>query len=124
LTNVFPTRTTQITGNTTILDTDTNTYFVLNNSAKTIAMPHCLNGSTKYDGKKLVFIVPGADGSTPQTFTSASGSSDTFYDLLYGVSDGASFSGGGSGTGFASYGFVCTNSLGGNGVWLSLINIY
>jgi hypothetical protein len=124
LTNVFPTQTTQITGNTTISDSDTNTYFVMNNTAKTITMPHCLNGATKYDGKKLVFIVPGADGSTAQTFTSASGSSDTFYDLLFGANDGASFDGGGAGTGFPSYGFVCTNSLGSSGVWLALTNVY
>jgi hypothetical protein len=124
LTNVYPTDTTQITGSTVISDADTHTYFVLNNSAKTITMPHCKNGSTTYDGKKIVFIVPGADGSTAQTFTRASGSTDTFYDLAFAASDGASFNGGGSGTGFAGYAFICTNSLGSNGVWLSALDTF
>jgi len=124
LSNVFPTQTTEITGNTTIADTDTTTYFIVNNSAKIITMPHCKNGSTTFDGKKLVFIVPGADGSTIQTFTRASGSSDTFFDLAFAANNGANFTGGGSGTGFASYGFVCTNSLGANGVWLAALDVY
>ncbi len=61
LTNVFPARTTLVPAGstTTILDTDTNTIFFVDSQASThatITLPHCNNG-TRFDGKKLSFVV-------------------------------------------------------------------
>jgi hypothetical protein len=62
LTNVFPARTTLIPAGstTTILDTDINTIFFVDSTVgahATITLPHCNNSGTRYDGKKLSFVV-------------------------------------------------------------------
>jgi len=63
LTNVFPARTTLIPAGTTtsIADTDINTIFFADSGISThatILLPHCNNSGTRYDGKKLSFVVP------------------------------------------------------------------
>jgi hypothetical protein len=45
---------------TTILDTDINTIYFVDSgvsSHATITLPHCNNSGTRYDGKKLSFVV-------------------------------------------------------------------
>jgi hypothetical protein len=117
LTNVFPTQTTMINGTTTIPDSDTNSYYVIDNSALSITMPHCNNNGTKYDGKKLVFMVYNGNGNNVPTFSRQG--TDEFYDILYATPFTTTWSGGGNGAGW-SYAFICTNSLSGNGIWIAV----
>lgn len=117
LTNVFPTQTTMINGNTTIPDSDTNTYYVINNASLSITMPHCNNSGTKYDGKKLVFLVYNGNGNNVPTFIRQG--SDEFYDILFATPFTITWAGGGNGAGW-SYAFICTNSLGSDGIWIAV----
>jgi Collagen triple helix repeat (20 copies) len=62
LTNVFPARTTLVPAGTatTILDTDINAIYFVDpgtSTHATITLPHCNNSGTRYDGKKLSFVV-------------------------------------------------------------------
>jgi hypothetical protein len=109
VTNVFPARGTQITSSATILDTDTNTIFVMSNVNMTITLPHCKNGSTTYDGKRLTFLIPG--GTATQTFAKASGSTDQVADIYGSVPTGNSYT-----YAYSNYSMICTN-VSGSGVW-------
>ncbi|MGO9261745.1 MAG: DNRLRE domain-containing protein [Bryobacteraceae bacterium] len=121
LSNVFPTQSPEITASIAIQDSNTNTYFVINgNTALTITMPHCNNAGTKFDGKKLVFLA--FNSNVQPTFTRSG--TDEFYDLVNGgTAFTTSYNGGVDALGF-SYAFVCTNTLGANGIWLAANDIY
>jgi hypothetical protein len=79
-------------------------------------MPHCLNGTTKFDGKKLIFVVYNASTTIPQFLSQGT---DQFLDLAF-LNYSSTYSGGGSGLAY-SYSFLCTNTIPGkNGVWIAV----
>jgi hypothetical protein len=120
--NVFNTSTAgTIASNTTIQDSNTNTYFPISNNASafTVTMPNCTNG------KKLVFIASTATGSNAPSFAAAASSGDKFIDVGAGSGNlQSSISNGGFNGLSTTYGFVCSNPTGSAGTWLFLIGVY
>lgn len=68
-TNVFPAYSSLVIRPLTISDSDTYLYYVLTNGSVPVTLPHCKNGSTTYDGKRLSLIVmaTGNHGPTLET---------------------------------------------------------
>ena len=120
ISNIFNTSTSgTITGNTSILAGNTNTYFPIsnNNSSFTVTLPACVNG------KKLVFISVTAANGTPPSF--AASGSDNFIDVNAGTGTlHGSISQGGSNGLSNSYAFVCSNPTGSAGTWWYLDGVY
>jgi len=111
LSNIFPTDL-ALLGTATILDTDLRTIFVIGTSAS-VTLPHCGNGGTLYDGKKLTFVTYNTGTSAP-SFTVQG--MDVFGDTIGNfTAAGATFT---PNPAQPYNGFVCTNAITTHGVWL------